>query len=271
MVEAACAVRRSASRIAGELMLAFVVGEEEDQSGTRRLVGGVPFAADFAYVGEPTELRPVACHNGLLSVTVTVTGRSAHASRPHEGVNAIDGMHLFLDNLRPLRREIEERTHRLTGRANLTPGTIQGGQVSNMVPDRCVLSLDRRLLPGESAESALGELEGVAESVRASRREFEVLLETGLTETPLETPTAHPVVTTLRTAIMRATGTDPGVVGWTATCDAGLLSTLGGVPTVVFGPGSLSQAHKPDEFVEIDQLVAAARIYSLAVTELLGG
>lgn len=269
MVEAACALRREEADAAGELVLAFVVGEEEDQSGTRYLVASDRFRADFAYVGEPTELKPVACHNGLVSVTVTVVGRSAHASRPEEGLNAIDGMHLFLDNLRALRRTVGAKTHELTGHANLTPGTIRGGEVSNMVPDRCTLSLDRRLLPGEDAAGALHEIEGVASAVRASEPQLEVSVEAGLIEDPLETPPDHRVVTALRRAIDAATGADPGVAGWTATCDAGHLSTAGRVPTVVFGPGSLSQAHKPDEFVRVDELETAARVYVLAARELL--
>lgn len=269
MIEGACALRRAAWNGRGELLLAFVVGEEEDQAGTRKLVGTGRLGADFAYVGEPTELKPVACHNGLVAVTVTVIGRSAHASRPDEGLNAIDGMQLFLERLKGLRQRVAAKNHRLTGRANLAPGTIRGGEVSNMVPDRCAVTLDRRLLPGEGSDGALREIEEIADFVRSLPEGFEVKLAPGLIEDPLETPPDHRVVVAVRQAIAAATGSDPGVVGWTATCDAGHLSSVGKVPTVVFGPGSLSQAHKPDEFVRVDELEVAARSYLLAAQELL--
>jgi len=269
MVEAVCSLRRSQRQMSGEVILAFVVGEEVDQSGTRRLISDEHFGADFAYVGEPTELEPVVCHNGLVAIEIRVTGQSAHASRPDEGRNAIDGMHLVLDRLKKLRKTVRKRTHPLTGAANLAPGTIHGGEVSNMVPDHCILDLDRRLLPGESAEAALAEIEKLVENLRAVHDEFEYSTEAGLIEAPMETAAGHPAVTALRAAIEEVTGRDPGYRGWTATCDAGLLSTKGGIPTVVFGPGSLSQAHRPDEYVEVEQLCAAARIYAAATTRLL--
>lgn len=270
MVEAALMIRASAAAPRGQLMLAFVVGEEVDQSGTRALIERQGNGADYAIVGEPTELRPVVCHKGLLSLSITVGGRAAHASRPNEGVNAIDGMHLFLDRLRPLRAAVSGKAHPLAGTASLIPGTVRGGEVSNMVPAECTLELDRRLLPGEQAGEALAEIEGLARNLRREHPELRFRVEPGLVEAPMEIARDSRIVAELRTATREVRGSDPGASGWSATCDAGLLAARGGIPSVVFGPGSLSQAHRSDEEVEVAELADAARIYSLVASRLLG-
>ncbi len=267
MVEAVHSLRRSETPFSGEILLAFVVGEEVDQAGSRRLIED--FTADFAYVGEPTELKPIVCHNGLVSVQVRVQGRAAHASRPQEGLNAIDGMYRFLGRLQQLRNEVGQRHHPLTGGANLTPGTIRGGEVSNMVPDECVLCLDRRLIPGEQAEDALEEIRAVASSLQEAGDEYQYDVISDLIEEPLETASDHVAVRALRRAAEMETGLDPGYHGWTATCDAGLLAAVGKIPSVVYGPGSISQAHKPDEYIEVEQMNIAARVYAQTVEQLL--
>lgn len=268
MVEAASAFRRSRLMSRGRVVLAFVVGEEVDQAGTRALVDGSKVDCDFAIVGEPTELAPIVCHKGLIAVTITVSGQASHASRPQEGRNAIDGMHALLDGLRPLRERLSRRGHPLTGPATLTPGTIRGGEVSNMVPAECTLELDRRLLPGETAEAALGEIEEVVGAVRAANPGLGYTVRSGLVEAPMEISEESPIVLALRRAGREVEGRDPGTQGWTATCDAGLLSSESGIATVVYGPGSLSQAHRPDESVALGELTTAARIYARVISEL---
>ena len=267
MVEAVCSLLRSGISLAGEVMLAFVVGEEVDQSGSRRLIE--EYSADFAYVGEPTELKPIVCHNGLVSVQACVRGRAAHASRPQEGLNAIDGMFRFLERLQPLRDEIGRRRHPLTGTASLTPGTIRGGEVSNMVPDECVLCLDRRLIPGERAGDALEEIRAIASSVQEGAEGFHYDIISELVEEPLETEPDHAAVRALRKAAEAETGRDPGYHGWTATCDAGLLETVGKIPSVVYGPGSISQAHTPNEYIDVEEMNIAARVFARTVERLL--
>ena len=270
LIAAVEAVKESGVKPRGSVTLTAVMDEEGRQEGTRRLVQeGV--VGDFAIVAEPTEFLPVAAHKGDMYIEVVAHGREAHASTPQEGVNAIDHMADIIVELRGLADRLRERSHPLVGHPTLTVGTIDGGMLTPMVPGRCRITIDRRVLPNEIADEAVQQVREAVDRVRHRRPDVRADVRMEAFAPPMEIDVKSPLVTVLRETTAQILGRDPGVHGWAATCDANLLVNEGKTPTLVFGPGSIAeQAHKPDESVSIDELMTAAKIYALTILRLVG-
>jgi acetylornithine deacetylase len=270
LIAAVEAVKRSGVPLRGSVTLTAVVDEEGTQEGTRRLVQeGV--VGDFAIVAEPTEFLPVAAHKGDMYIEVATQGREAHASTPQAGINAIDQMADIVVELRGLADRLRERRHPLVGSPTLSVGTIEGGMLTPMVPGRCRITIDRRVLPNEAPPDAVQQVREAIDRVRHRRPDLQADVRMLAFAPPMETDSGNPLVSSLRAATGRILGRDPGVHGWAATCDANLLVNEGKTPTVVFGPGSIAdQAHKPDESVAIEELIAAAKIYAVVIMDLVG-
>jgi succinyl-diaminopimelate desuccinylase len=227
--------------------------EEESGKGTAAEVDAGS-TADAAIVGEPTSLRVCVAHKGVLRLRVTTRGRSAHASEPWEGDNAISRMAPVISALDSLAARVSERRDPLLGPATLTATLIEGGIGRNVVPPQCSLVLDRRLLPGDTAAEAQAAIERVAAALGAS---VEPLSLAEGAATPQDAPIALAALAA-RDAVV---GGSSQAVGFGACCDMHHLVHGGGIPTVILGPGDLSQAHKADEHVAIDEVVRAVEIY----------
>lgn len=276
MAGALVALHRAAGPLTGEVLFAAVAGEEKGSAGTRHLAAAGP-RADFAIVGEPTRLDVVVAHKGAMWVEVEFTGRAAHGSRPELGVNAVSAAARFVAEVEHrLRPQLDRRTHPLLGRATVNVGVIAGGDRPPMVPARCVVQLDRRWLPAEQHAAVLDELDGAARAVAAGDPELcwavrEMAGTSGFVHHPLDCPPDAPGLAELEAAVADVTGAPArrcGAAFWT---DAALLSREGGVPSVVCGPGDIAQAHADDEFVELEQLAAATRVYLRAAERFLSG
>jgi acetylornithine deacetylase len=270
LIAAVEAVKRSGAKLRGSVTLEAVVDEEGTQQGTRRLVQeGV--VGDFAIVAEPTEFLPVAAHKGDMYIEVITHGREAHASTPQAGINAIDQMAEIVVELRGLADRLRERTHPLVGHPTLSVGTIEGGMLTPMVPGRCRITIDRRVLPNEIPDDAVQQVREAVDRVHGRRPDLRADVRMVAFAPPMETDVNNPLVTALREATAQVMGHDPGVHGWAATCDANFLVNEGKTPTLVFGPGSIAdQAHKPNESVATEELVTAAKIYALTILRLVG-
>jgi acetylornithine deacetylase/succinyl-diaminopimelate desuccinylase family protein len=270
LIAALEAVKRSGATLRGSVTLEAVVDEEGTQEGTRRLVlEGV--VGDFAIVAEPTEFLPVAAHKGDMYIEVVTHGREAHASTPQAGVNAIDQMADIIVELRDLAERLRQRIHPLVGHPTLTVGTIEGGLITPMVPGRCRITIDRRVLPNEVADEVVQEVREAVDRVRARRPDLRAEVRMMAFAPPMETDVTSPLATALRENTALILGRDPGIHGWAATCDANFLVNEGHTPTLVYGPGSIAdQAHKPDESVSTEELVTAAKIYALTIMRLVG-
>ena len=217
------------------------------------LVGGV--------AGEPTSLRVVAASKGCVRWRIVIHGRAAHTAKPHEGIDAI---RIATDLLIHLRNAIEPelalRTHDLTGSANLTCTLIEGGEGPNTVPARCVLRFDRRTLPGETGQAAWREIEACAQAFAATLPDGASLaMEPPFIDaTSMEVPPDAAIVRAAQAAC-RLHGRPDGIIGVPFGSDGSQLTTAG-VPTIVFGPGSIDQAHTADEFVEVGEVAAGANM-----------
>ncbi|WP_129113806.1 M20 family metallopeptidase [Halegenticoccus tardaugens] len=264
----------------GEVVLGFVADEEWGGRGTRALVEhGVD--ADYAVVGEPTDRQICVAQKGVARYRIAVRGRSSHSGRPDAGINAIEGMHSVLTRLVAFDEHLREETsHDLLDPETGTVTEIKGGSAPNVVPDRATVTFDWRFLPGavESGEpSETGEaaawfderLNDLLAGVERDGRPIEHDVERIVFARAAELPTEHKLVETMATAAADV-GVDASPVGFNAATDARFLIHDAGVPTVLFGPGSIeSDAHTVDESVRVADVADCARAYERVLTLLL--
>lgn len=258
-VAAALAAARDAARngVQGTLIVALTADEEEEGRGARRLVEE-GLRADAAIVCEPTSLDIMPAHKGFTWMRLEFRGRAAHGSRPDRGVDAIRHAGMFLSRLDALESTLAERQrHPLLGLGSVHAGTIRGGTAPSVYPESCTLTLERRTLPGETMEAFRTEVEYVLGELRSDIPLLEASLEITLHRNGSEVPADHELVRQLSSAA-RAAGMDPGIAGMTAWVEA-VVFNESGTPAVCFGPGSISDAHSPEESVAVDEIEAAHR------------
>jgi acetylornithine deacetylase len=271
MMMALLAAKRHIPRPQGRLVFAGCVDEEESGIGTRSAIAG-GLQATWSVIGEPTDLQPISAAKGNCYFEVQVTGRSAHAGSPDLGVNAIYGAAQAIAAVRRHDAKLRHRRHPLLGAPSVSVGTIQGGLTASAVPDRCSFGIDRRLMPDETGAAALAEL--TQDLLAETPDPPGVRIATALhMEMPaMETPLQHPLVRALEAAARDAGAPPLPTAGWSAACDGGYLQRDAGIPSVLFGPGSiLHQAHRPDESVPLAEVLTAARTYALLAARALAG
>lgn len=250
------AVRRG--RLGCRVTFAALVDEEVGFAGSKALAASNP-QADGAVFGEPTDLKLVVAHKGVLRFYVRTVGRAAHSATPELGVNAIEGMLAIA----PLLSEVPELRprHPLLGRPTVCLTEIHGGLGRNTVPDRCWVHVDRRLLPGEDGERVWAAWRDRARESQQARQ-FPGSVEVDppyLVAPAMEAPEDAWVVRALEGAVQAVVGSAVRTAAPYAT-DAGYVAAAG-VPCVVFGPGSATEAHTAAESVPLDQVELAARVF----------
>lgn len=255
----AAAARAADQGLAGEIIVAAVVDEEYESLGTRALLAqGV--RADAAIVTEPTRLAIAPAHRGFAWIEVTVHGRAAHGSRYDIGVDAVRHAGLLLAELDALETdELVTRTHPLLGRASLHASRIEGGTGMSTYPDRCVLQLERRTVPGECAEQALAEVREACARVRARTPAFRADVRLMFAQGPSDVAPEAPVVRALAAAIDAEDGGAARIEGLSAWTDAALLNEAG-VPAICYGPGDIALAHAAEEWVSRHEIERAASV-----------
>jgi len=228
-----------------EIVFAGLVDEEHRQAGSRALVAS-GLRADLAIVGEATRLQVATAHKGALWLELETRGKAAHGSCPELGRNAVHAMARIVDLLQTAyAAELRRSRHPLLGCATISVGAIRGGTQPNIVPDRCTILLDRRTLPGETEAAVRRELLAALHRRHLRAAFVERDLPSAL---PLETDPKLPLVTRfLRSVGQRA----PAGVRYF--CDASVLGH-GGIPSVIFGPGDIAQAHTADEWISLESL-----------------
>jgi acetylornithine deacetylase len=259
---AACmlAARRLVSEeLAGDVIVTAVADEEYASIGTQSVLKR--WRADAAIVTEPTSLRVCVAHKGFVWAEVETAGRAAHGSRPDEGIDAITLMAPALGRLAELQAELDGREgHELVGPGSVHASLIEGGQELSSYPARCVLSLERRTEPGETAEEFARECEALVEGVDGAE------VRVGLVRPPFSVDPGADVVRAVTAAAEAVTGRAAQVYGETYWMDAALLQAAG-IPTVVFGPAG-EGAHSVDEWVDLASVEACAEGLVAAAREL---
>jgi acetylornithine deacetylase/succinyl-diaminopimelate desuccinylase-like protein len=242
-----------------EILFVGLMDEEKNQTGSRALVRG-GFKADLAIVGEPTRLQVVTTHKGVLWLELETRGKAAHGARPELGKNAVLEMARVVEILQTTyARELRQRQHRILGHPTINVGEIRGGQQANIVPDRCRIKIDRRTLPGETDAVVKRGMLSLLRRHGLSARFVGPPLEPSW---PMETDPRHPLVAAFFRSARQ--GKPAGVHYFS---DAGVLAH-GGIPSVLFGPGDIAQAHTADEWIAVSQLERAARLLERFLREL---
>lgn len=251
------------------VLLAAVIDEEVAYRGVLKLAESKP-RAQGAVVGEPTNLVPVIAHKGVVRFRIRTRGRAVHTSRMQEGINAIYQM---VDVIRALREQVEPRLSARAlprlGAPTLCVSVIHGGLQVNMVPDECVIEIDRRTVPGETADEALAEIDAALDSVRQREPSYRIeRLAPDLLDYALDTPRGAKIAQVARKACETIRGeTEFGTAPYGS--DASKLAELAHIPSIVLGPGDIAQAHTGDEWVELMQVAQAAEIYAQLAVEFV--
>ena len=246
MLTALCELAKVKSRPQEtEIVFAGLIDEEHAQAGSRALVAG-GFRADLAIVGEPTRLQVVTAHKGSLWLRLETRGVAAHGATPHLGKNAVHEMSRIVETLETdYAAQLWKHKHKLLGAATVSVGAIAGGTQPNIVPDRCTITIDRRTLPGETETGVRRE---IAALLRAKKLRAQITSAKLAPCLPLET---NPKLPPVRRFFRSIGQSQP--VGVHFFCDAAVLSA-GGMPSVVFGPGDIAQAHTADEWILLASL-----------------
>lgn len=236
----------------GRIVIAAVVDEEYASIGADALVS--QWTADGAIVTEPTDLQVGVGHKGFAWATIETRGRAAHGSRPADGRDAILRMGRVLNRLERLDAKLQALPpHSLIGAGSLHASIIQGGRELSSYPDRCVLQVERRTVPGESGQTFESEIEGMLTDLRRDDPEFEGWGKVIFSRPPYEVPPSHDLPPALISAAALAgiTASARGMTFWT---DAAVLGGAG-IPSILFGPGGAG-LHSVEEYVNVNEVIA---------------
>ncbi len=253
----------------GTLTLTAVSDEEVGGvKGTEFLVDRGLLLPDHVVVGEITKNRLAVAEKGIVWVRIVTHGRAAHGSTPWEGTNAISHM---VDVLQAVRERIGTRlegmSHPLTPQPSISVGTIRGGVATNIVADWCEATIDRRTLPNENVQEAVAEVEHVIADLAKKDPTLQAEVEVLQMGPPIETAVTEPIVLAGQ-AVAAALRLDPAVVGYHQASDGRFFAERG-IPTVLFGPGDPEVAHTADEWVDLDEVLTAAKFYGLLGQRML--
>lgn len=255
------------------VLVALTVNEEFGFTGAQDLARRfqeerfdeiLPRLPDGAVVGEPTDLRIVVAHKGVTRWRCRTHGKAAHGSNPAEGENAIYHMARLILAIERFAEEVLSHStdHPYCGRPSLNVGLLAGGSAPNIVPDQCELNVDRRFVPGETSEGVHREM---VDYLVAQAFDFEYsVLPPYMSAGALSESAGGPIADRLAEALT-CRKIEPSRIGVDYATDAPFFAGCG-IPTVVFGPGSIEQAHTIDEWIALDALTQATGV----LMQLLG-
>jgi acetylornithine deacetylase/succinyl-diaminopimelate desuccinylase-like protein len=239
------------------LLMLATSGEESGFTGAEEVAkSGCLEGVQYGICAEPTSLNVLVGEKGIFWSRVISVGKAAHGSRPEEGINAIEVCIQALEVLTGA--EYDYETDSLLGTQTMGIGLIQGGIKVNVVPDTCEAFLDMRIVKGQTPEGLLDEMnDRLAEAGLSERVRVETVHGASATITPFDSE----IVSVSIDAVGRISGIEPRPIAATYGTDCSVLQPKIGITNVICGPGSIEQAHQPDEFIDIVQLVQSVDVY----------
>jgi succinyl-diaminopimelate desuccinylase len=262
------AIQHTGARLQGDLLFAGTAGEEVDSMGARRLVEQQKLGqVGFMVIGEPTANRVFTAEKGVLWLAVNTRGQTAHGSMPHLGVNAIMHMTKLLQALEAER--IPYQAHPLLGDFTMNVATITGGVKTNVVPDACTVTIDMRTVIGQDHQAIMDTVRQLIDRLCAEDPTFHAEVHAITERVPIDVPFADPQVQAFVHSRDAVTGQTSQPAAASFATDGSVFVPSYQAPMVICGPGLPEKAHQPNEYVEIDKLSEAARIYTLAALDLL--
>jgi succinyl-diaminopimelate desuccinylase len=259
MLKAAAILSEEKVNLKGDLLLVLTSGETSDCVGAKRLIQEQRIRnVGEMVVSEPTGLNVYVAEKGALWIQASTHGKVAHGSMPAHGENAILKMAKFLVKLESYRIQ---GSHPLLGTPSISVNLIKGGVAINVIPDKCEIELDIRLLPDQTPEQILETLRQIG----GSDVEFKLID----FKKPVVTEISNPFVKTAADAVADVTGHKPRISGVSYYTDGYVLANALKIPMVIIGPAETHMTHQQDEYVEIDRLVDAVKIFILIAMRTL--
>ncbi len=254
--------------LGGSIVFQAAIGEETAEPGTKRLLE-LGYGGEYGVVLEPTGLRTATSEKGLAWYEITVEGDPSHASRPDRGSNAIRNAQPVLDALDRYDRRVREREDDLVGRAYATVTEFDAGTKENVVPERASITLDRRFLPTESAETVDREIDDLLSGLE---RAYGIETDWRRTRTyeSAEIPVDSPLAETVRERSREVAGVDDEPWGIQASTDVRNFVNDAGIEAVTWGPGDIDEAHTYDESVDLTEVETAVEVLEAVGRDLLG-
>jgi acetylornithine deacetylase/succinyl-diaminopimelate desuccinylase-like protein len=246
-------------KLSSDLILCASVDEEHAFQGLLKFLElDLPISA--AVVGEPTLLKIVVSHKGCVRFAVHTHGKAAHSSVPHEGENAIVQMAKIVSYIESqMKPKLAGLRDPLCGPATVSIGVIHGGKQINIVPEHCSIEVDRRIIPGEDPRQVLNDIEvEFQKAFTGSGIQFSI--ENLLLDWALNTPHQDVLIQTSQ-RIATGLGLPDSIHGETYGSDASKLQGIKGIPSIVYGPGSIAQAHSKEEWVSVKEVEQSAQFY----------
>lgn len=241
----------------GDIIVALVADEEFSSAGTEEVLRH--FTADSGIVSEPTHEDVVIAHRGFAWFDVTVHGVAAHGSRPDLGVDAIAKAGRFLTGIDKLTKKLAEGAQHPTLMAgNVHASLIRGGEEISSYPAECTISIERRTIPGENADTVEAELRAILDAAAAEDPDFRYTITRGLERQPFEVSPDEPIVSSLLNAAKRTTGQELTLRGEPFWTDAALMLEAG-IPGLLFGVDG-GGAHAATEWIELESLTRVTSI-----------
>jgi len=243
----------------GNVILTATVDEEIGGFKGMKYVVEQGIKADMGIVCEPTDLKIVNVCKGLLWLKLRTKGKSAHGGRPERGINAIYRMSNILNMLENY--DFEQTPHKILGKPTVNVGSIRGGIKPNMVPDSCEAEIDIRYLPNQNHLQIIDDFEKLVGDLEGKDPQIETEIEIIRYRSSIEIPKEEKVIKIIMQAVKRVLGEYPEFRGKVTPADTEHLVTAG-IPSVMFGPGSEKLAHSSNEWISIDDILTAVKIYA---------
>ena len=241
-----------------DILLVYDIDEENTNLGLKKYLLN-PDEVDFIIVGEPTELAIDIGHRGVIAFTVEVYGKSAHIGQAQLGRNALYTMVEIINEIMQLHEKLNGVWQEYLGSPSIFVTQFDAGEKVNIVPDRATIRVDRRLVDGETLDSCRTQLQEIVATVCNKHTcDYSITMTTYCP--PCKTDASGKQIQSIM-AMLEHYGMNAKPKAFEASCEAGLLKERLGVPVAILGPGSISQAHKPNEYIEMDQLFRGAELY----------
>ncbi|MGI5840277.1 MAG: ArgE/DapE family deacylase [bacterium] len=262
------AIKQAGVRLKGDVLFTGVADEEYMSIGTEDIAKR--YQADGAVVCEPTGGAIQATHKGFVWLEVTVTGKAAHGSMPQVGVDAIVQAAKFLVAMDKFEKNVlfKRPHHELLTPPSLHASLITGGKELSTYPETCRVHLERRTVPGETAESCRAEIESIIGALAAEDPDFKADVTVNFVRSPLEFREDSLVFRNLIRVIKEQTGQEPVLIGGSGWCDTAILQDAG-IPALVYGPAG-DGAHAAVEYACLDSIVEAAAVLASLAAEFCG-
>lgn len=269
LVVAAEAIARSGKKPRGDLVLCATSDGENGFRGAEALAKEPLFGGlGGVLIGAPSSLDLYVAQKGALWIEATFRGQTAHAAMPDQGTNAVVAAVDFIARLRQ-NSPVAGPAHPVLGGATLNVGTIHGGVKTNVVPDRCCVSLDMRTVPGVAHETIGRRIQMTLNAVVGSHPGIQGSLKTALDREPVASSAHSPLALAGGQAVRQVMVKTTRPAGTPYLTDGCIWVPALNLPMVICGPGNRALAHQPNEYVEVLELEQAARIYTLVIEHLL--